>query len=96
LLSPEIEDRDEVKVANWAKHKKTFFFNSHYLLLDEDLVMGEIFVPRMGHQERYAGWRHGKKIQGRFREIPGRHREIKRGYKGIRDVKSREIHGSYT
>jgi hypothetical protein len=94
LLSPEIEDREEV--GKWTKHKKTLFSNSHYLLLDEDLVTGEIFVPWMGHQERYAGWRHGKKIQGRFREIPGRHREIKRGYKGIRDVKSREIHGSYT
>jgi hypothetical protein len=23
VLSPEIEDRDEVKVGNWAKHKKT-------------------------------------------------------------------------
>jgi hypothetical protein len=26
VLSPEIEDRDEVKVGNWAKHKKTFFW----------------------------------------------------------------------
>jgi hypothetical protein len=25
VLSPEIEDRDEVKVGNWAKHKKTFY-----------------------------------------------------------------------
>jgi hypothetical protein len=25
LLSPEIEDRDEVEVDNWAKHKKTFY-----------------------------------------------------------------------
>jgi hypothetical protein len=25
VLSPEIEDRDEVKVCNWAKHKKTFY-----------------------------------------------------------------------
>jgi hypothetical protein len=30
VLGPEIEDRDEVEVGNWAKHKKTdvnsFFF----------------------------------------------------------------------
>jgi hypothetical protein len=25
VLSPEIEDRDEVEVGNWAKHKKTFY-----------------------------------------------------------------------
>jgi hypothetical protein len=25
VLSPEIEDRDEVEVSNWAKHKKTFY-----------------------------------------------------------------------
>jgi hypothetical protein len=25
VLSPEIEDRDEVEVDNWAKHKKTFY-----------------------------------------------------------------------
>jgi hypothetical protein len=25
VLGPEIEDRDKVEVANWAKHKKTFF-----------------------------------------------------------------------
>jgi hypothetical protein len=24
VLSPEIEDRDEAEVGNWAKHKKTF------------------------------------------------------------------------
>jgi hypothetical protein len=24
VLSPEIEDRDEVEVGNWAKHKKTY------------------------------------------------------------------------
>jgi hypothetical protein len=23
VLSPEIEDRDELEVGNWAKHKKT-------------------------------------------------------------------------
>jgi hypothetical protein len=26
VLSPEIEDRDEVEVDNWAKHKKIFYF----------------------------------------------------------------------
>jgi hypothetical protein len=26
MLSPETEDRDEVEVGNWAKHKKTFYF----------------------------------------------------------------------
>jgi hypothetical protein len=30
MLSPEIEDRDEVEVGNWAKHKKTFY--SEWLL----------------------------------------------------------------
>jgi hypothetical protein len=25
VLSAEIEDRDEVKVDNWAKYKKTFY-----------------------------------------------------------------------
>jgi hypothetical protein len=25
VLSPEIEDRDEVEVGNWAKHKKMFY-----------------------------------------------------------------------
>jgi hypothetical protein len=25
VLSPEIEDRDEVEVDNWAKNKKTFY-----------------------------------------------------------------------
>jgi hypothetical protein len=30
VLSPEIEDRDEVKVGNWAKHKKTFTLNDTY------------------------------------------------------------------
>jgi hypothetical protein len=25
VLSPEIEDQDEVEVGNWAKHKKTFY-----------------------------------------------------------------------
>jgi hypothetical protein len=25
VLSPEIEDRDEVERSNWAKHKKTFY-----------------------------------------------------------------------
>jgi hypothetical protein len=25
VLSAEIEDRDEVEVGNWAKHKKTFY-----------------------------------------------------------------------
>jgi hypothetical protein len=25
VLSPEIEDRDDVEVGNWAKHKKTFY-----------------------------------------------------------------------
>jgi hypothetical protein len=25
VLSPEIEDRDEVEVGIWAKHKKTFY-----------------------------------------------------------------------
>jgi hypothetical protein len=25
VLSPEIENRDEVEVDNWAKHKKTFY-----------------------------------------------------------------------
>jgi hypothetical protein len=25
VLSPEIEDRDEVEVGNWEKHKKTFY-----------------------------------------------------------------------
>jgi hypothetical protein len=25
VLSPEIEDRDEVEVSNWAKHKKPFY-----------------------------------------------------------------------
>jgi hypothetical protein len=25
-LGLEIEDRDEIKVGNWAKHKKTFYF----------------------------------------------------------------------
>jgi hypothetical protein len=25
VLSPEIEDRDESEVANWAKDKKTFY-----------------------------------------------------------------------
>jgi hypothetical protein len=38
VLSPEIEDRDEVEVDNWAKHKKTFtkikiFWSSPILLL---------------------------------------------------------------
>jgi hypothetical protein len=28
VLSPEIEDRDEVEVGNWAKHKKTHFYSS--------------------------------------------------------------------
>jgi hypothetical protein len=26
VLSPEIDDRDEVEVSNWAKHKKTFCY----------------------------------------------------------------------
>jgi hypothetical protein len=30
VLSLEIEDRDEVEVGNWAKHKKTFY-NVHFL-----------------------------------------------------------------
>jgi hypothetical protein len=25
VLSPEIENRDEVEVGNWAKHKKNFY-----------------------------------------------------------------------
>jgi hypothetical protein len=25
VLIPEIEDRDEIEVLNWAKHKKTFY-----------------------------------------------------------------------
>jgi uncharacterized protein YjbK len=25
VLSPEIEDRVEIEVGNWAKHKKTFY-----------------------------------------------------------------------
>jgi hypothetical protein len=25
VVSPEIEDRDQVEVDNWAKHKKTFY-----------------------------------------------------------------------
>jgi hypothetical protein len=25
VLSPEIEDRDDVEVGNWAKQKKTFY-----------------------------------------------------------------------
>jgi hypothetical protein len=25
VLGPEIKDRDEVEVGNWAKHKKTFY-----------------------------------------------------------------------
>jgi hypothetical protein len=29
VLNPEIEDRDEVEVDNWAKHKKTY---SEYVL----------------------------------------------------------------
>jgi hypothetical protein len=24
-VSPELEDRDEVEVGNWARHKKTFY-----------------------------------------------------------------------
>jgi hypothetical protein len=27
-VSPEIDDGDEVKVGNWVKHKKTFYFVS--------------------------------------------------------------------
>jgi hypothetical protein len=27
VLSPEIEDRGEVEVNNWMKHKKTFYFD---------------------------------------------------------------------
>jgi hypothetical protein len=25
VLSPEIEDRDEIEVDNWGKHRKTFY-----------------------------------------------------------------------
>jgi hypothetical protein len=33
LLSPKIEDRDEVEVGNWAKHKKTHLYSEWYMLL---------------------------------------------------------------
>jgi hypothetical protein len=33
VLSPEIEDRDEVEVGNWAKHKKTFYSYMIYTIL---------------------------------------------------------------
>jgi hypothetical protein len=29
VLSPEIENCDEVEVGNWAKHKKTFYSESY-------------------------------------------------------------------
>jgi hypothetical protein len=32
VLSPEIEDRDEVEVGNWAKHKKTFYSERYNIL----------------------------------------------------------------
>jgi hypothetical protein len=35
VLSPEIEDRDEVEVDNWAKHKKTFYFYSEQYIFSE-------------------------------------------------------------
>jgi hypothetical protein len=33
VLIPEIEDRDEVEVGSWAKHKKTFYSEWHSLFL---------------------------------------------------------------
>jgi hypothetical protein len=33
VLSPEIEDRYEIKVDNWAKQKKTFTVNDIYYFI---------------------------------------------------------------
>jgi hypothetical protein len=33
VLSPEMEDRDEVEVGNWAKHKKTFYSDIIYYFI---------------------------------------------------------------
>jgi hypothetical protein len=34
VLNPEIEERDEVEVGNWAKHKKTFY--SEYIIYHKE------------------------------------------------------------
>jgi hypothetical protein len=42
MLSPKIEDRDEVEVGNWAKHKKTHLYSEWYMLLR--LAITVIFI----------------------------------------------------
>jgi hypothetical protein len=41
VLSPEIEDRDEVEVGNWANHKKTFYtrFENKCLSSSTNIIM---------------------------------------------------------
>jgi hypothetical protein len=33
VVSPEFEDRDEVEIGNWAKHKKSFYSEYRVLLI---------------------------------------------------------------
>jgi hypothetical protein len=40
VLSPEIEDREEVEGGSWAKHKKTFFtLNDIYYFIFKKTVL---------------------------------------------------------
>jgi hypothetical protein len=44
VLSPEIEDRDEVEVRNWAKHKKTFYSDIIYYFIFKRIT------KKIGHE----------------------------------------------
>jgi hypothetical protein len=48
VLSPEIEDRDEVEVGNWAKHKKTFY--SEWKVFS---LFCRIFTKNIGPSNKY-------------------------------------------